>query len=278
MFIQNEPDSFFLHDDSDASGLFSPRPAPREVDNGLLNLTFVVGGAACNRDKLSVRSLDQLSSFYNSRPASPISERERAVCDQFGFALDAAGPCFRVRNTPTPATERSLYFPKPLLELAPPAPQNACEKYCQTCETDLAGLSVLEEEAPSRRPQKKHRKISKKTGRDARPPADPQAAAPASCGATDPPASGKDSNLQSKVVKLSSFWKRHTKLLPNTFKVSFLCPVRRQAEFLDFSLKEILLEEHHQNGPRPRTASASADFGSVGLPVLNRRPQSAVLQ
>lgn len=281
MSIETDNYSIFLEDDCQDSGLLSARAPLKEADVGLLNPTFIFDGAMHGPDKLSTRSLDQLSSIYNSRPASPISERERAICDLYGFSMEAQAPPQTFLKPKAPVPERSLCTPAAHRELAVPAPPLVYEKYCQTCVSDFEILSLLESKVGARKPILKRRKrINKKTGRDPTPPPEAEAPTPAAAESLEsPPLRVEPRNsLGAKVAKLGSFWRRQTKLLPNTFKVSFLCPVRKQAEFLDFSLKEILLEEHHQNGPRPRIASEATDTDSSRGSPAGRKASSAVLQ
>jgi hypothetical protein len=51
-----------------------------------------------------------------------------------------------------------------------------------------------------------------------------------------------------RISNLNKYWGKKSKLVPTTFTVSFLSETRRQMEYKDYSMKEILLEEQERYG------------------------------
>lgn len=228
-------------------------------NSNIFNDRFVFENACDIGDSLSVRSLGYLSPYSRSRPSSPISEREKNafVCpDVFREPFVNRGQAGEIyAGSPQFSRYLSVHQQGSNSKTAP----TRCEGSCQTSERGVLFLNSPEFPSILVSSDKKCRLKGKNRDRKHRKSQnnDVGSILEAQIEVFENPQ--KEDNIRSKISKLRSFWGRSSKLLPSTFKVSYLCPVRRQSEFLDFSLKEILLEEHHQNGPRPKTENSATD-------------------
>ena len=205
------------------------------LPNALFNERFVAEPYCLFRDNLSVRSLGAVSPFYRSRPASPISERDPLTwAARLGMFEDLK----EARDSETAgslaATHQDPHTASPGV-----AVNGRVEAGVQTNDVCLrfpkTGLM--------------RRKLTKKRTRKTRSVEIPREEAELEFAqAFFPPLPPPlDPHLRNKISKVRSFWGRLNRALPTTFKVSYLCPLRRQREFLDFSHKEILLEESPSN-------------------------------
>lgn len=237
----------------------------------LANDRFVVEPFCGFRDTHSVRSLGALSPFYRSRPASPISERD-PVAWGLNLALqESLSPAKSISDAraPTGVTVRSL----------PPLGQQTHSAPTQDGQRVDAGVQTLDflfrfpKTGYSRRrlPKKPRRKT--KSLEIPREEADLELAMPKKTFQTP-----RDPHLHAKIKKVRAFWTSSSRHLPTTFKVAFLCPVKKQSEFLDFSLKEILVEEAaaHDILYKPSQADDSVSYnGSIKSPWADDFGQAA---
>lgn len=208
------------------------------LQNAIFNDRFVVEPPCGFRDNLSVRSLGALSPFYRSRPDSPISERD-PVAWALNLSLSEYSPLAEAPLEPlTPTTNSSRQLPlyKQQTENLTPSQGARVDAGVQTFDVCL------------RFPKTGRRQLPKTRKRKAKSLEIPREEAErellSSWKPSTPPT---DHNLRSKICKVRSFWNRTNKALPTTFKVSYLCPVKKQSEFLDFSRKEILLDDSPTN-------------------------------
>ena len=193
--------------------------------------------ACCFRDNLSVRSMGAMSPFYTSRPASPISERDPVTWALHLGMMENAKHIQANQQPLTPTTQSTKQLP--------PFPQQ------KTLSTPplvaRAEIGVQTNDVVFRFPKTglSSRRIVKKRSRKTRsfeiPREDAEREMMSVCRPTPPPL---DPHLRSKISKVRSFWNKSNRVFPTTFKVIFLCPQKKQSEFLDFSRKEILLDEH----------------------------------
>lgn len=249
------------------AGLTLPFPS------ATLNDRFVVEPFCGFRDSHSVRSLGALSPFYRSRPASPISERD-PVAWGLNLALqESLAPAKYINDsrTQTTATVRSL----------PPLSQQTLSAGAPTWSGPRvdAGVQTLDllfrfpkTGYSRRRIAKRHRRKTKSL-EIPREEADLELSAPKKA-----PQLPRDPHLQAKIKKVRAFWSSNSRHLPTTFKVAFLCPLKKQSEFLDFSLKEILVEEAGVHDilykPSPTDDSVSLN-GSIKSPWADDFGQAA---
>ena len=212
--------------------------------SAIFNDCFVVEPTCGGRDNFSVRSLGAISPFYRSRPTSPTSDRDPAT---WVFPLlpleDSKHRDFPEEPlTPTTLSSKpsSPYCNKKVTICAPP--RELVDAGVQTLDVCMrfpkTGLS-------RRRIAKKNRKAKSKSCEIPREEAEEEQLTVRAPSCVQPAA---DPHLYSKVAKVRSFWSRSHRALPTVFKVSYLCPLRRQSEFLDFSQKHILLEDASSAG------------------------------
>lgn len=208
------------------------------LHSAIFNDCFVVEPVCAGRDNLSVRSLGALSPFYRSRPTSPTSERDPASWVFPLLPLEDAKHGDFIAEPLTPTTLSSKPVSVHSNQKANCAsPRKLVDAGVQTLDVCLrfpkTGL-------PRHRISKKNRKPKSKSCEIPRDEAEKELLTTRVPAAVMPVA---DPHLSSKVSKVRSFWNRVHRALPTVFKVSYLCPLRRQSEFLDFSQKHILLED-----------------------------------
>lgn len=212
-------------------------------------------------DNQSVRSLGAMSPFYKSRPGSPISERDPVAWALNLGMMDCTKLGADAFQLPTPATF-SARSHQPLDNRLPTFPAQRVDAGVQTLDACLRfpKTGYSSRRAPKRRTRKtKSVEIPREEAERELRGFRPAAPSPAP---TDP-------HLRSKIAKVRSFWSKANRGLPTTFKVTYLCPLRRQSEFLDFSLKEILLEENHSNDFLLKSSPAHDDCLSHGASVTS---------
>lgn len=221
-------------------GTAATRPC---LQNLIFNEAYGTELACGVRESLSVRSVAILSPFVRSRPSSPISERDPPA-GAMVLELPKSTSCISAPATPDTVASRHA---------VPLGPTPAAPAFDTPCIKISAGVQTTNLRITHPRSGLLQRK------KRPRPVVEVAPQPPSPVVEVAPPRPGPDAHLRSKISKLRAFWGRGTRLLPSTFRLSFLCPDRRQSEFLDFSRKEILLEEHHQHGPRSRAAFGATD-------------------
>jgi len=193
--------------------------------------------ACCFRDNLSVRSMGAMSPFYTSRPASPISERDPVT---WALHLGMMENAKHIQASQQPLTPTTLSTK----HLSPFTHQKTLSTPPLVARAEIG---VQTNDVVFRFPKTglSSRRITKRRSRKTRSVETPGEYAEREmmrvCRPTPPP---HEPNLRSKISKVRSFWNKSNRAFPTTFKVIFLCPQKKQSEFLDFSLKEILLDEH----------------------------------
>ncbi len=209
------------------------------VPSAVFNDCFIAEPNYGDRDSLSVRSLGAMSPFYRSRLASPISERDPVAWALNLGMMETAKLGASVHQTNTPVTLSSRGHP--LIDNCPDSfPAQRVDAGVQTLD---ACLRFPKTGFASRRlPKRRTRKT--KSVEIPREDAERELRGVRLAAPSPPPI---DPHLRSKICKVRSFWSKANRALPTTFKVTYLCPLKRQSEFLDFSLKEILLEENPSN-------------------------------
>ncbi len=278
MSYQTEIDSHQNHHRGETTAAQDIFYFPQMPNSNIFNDRILFENSFNNGDSLSVRSLGYLSPYSRSRPSSPISEREKNAF----ISPEVWREPFLNRSpngeTYTASTHHSRFLPGQQQGSASKTAPTRCEGSCQTSERGLLLLNSPEFPSILVSSQKKCRLKGKNRDRKHRKSQnnDVGSILEAQIELFEDPQ--KEENIRSKIAKLRSFWGRSSKLLPSTFKVSFLCPVRRQSEFIDFSLKEILLEEHHQNGPRPKNNNSGIDQKSKASWTTSQADPSAVMR
>lgn len=247
-----------------AERTFAPWQGPQIFQIPIFNERFVYEANCGVREPKSCRSLGPLSPFYRSRPASPISERDQASFTHPNLLLDGVKAASMGSHVMTPDTQISRTGAVPIAQARIPNPPVFLEKSCQTSSAGVQTLNLRLRHPKAGFSERKKRIRSRRNGKNGSEV--PQSQATADVAPEPPLRIDSDLNLRNKIGKLRSYWGRGTRLLPNTFKISYLCPVQRQSEFLDFSLKEILLDENPQNGPGGRSDPAAHELSSEGKP------------
>lgn len=243
--------------------LFAPFHGPQAFYNPIFNEKFAIETNCGVREPKSCRSLGFLSPFSVSRPASPISEREPTSFSFQSTLLEGPKAACMGQHIMTPDTQISRPGAVPLPQARIPAPPVFLEKSCQTSSAGVQTLNLKLRHPKAGFSERKKRIRARRSGKNG---SDAQRSQVTVDAAPEPaPRFDLDVSVRNKIGKLKSYWNRVTRLLPNTFKISYLCPVQRQSEFLDFSLKEILLDEHPQSGPGGRSDPAANELCFNGL-------------
>lgn len=239
-----------------------PYHGPQTFHNSIFNERFAIETNGCVREPKSCRSLGPLSPFSRSRPASPISERDQTSFTYQNSLMDSSKTASFGQHILTPDTQISRAGATHLPQCRVPAAPVFLEKSCQTSSAGVQTVNLKLRHPKAGFSERKKRIRTRRSGKNG-------SEVQNSLITTDvvPEASPRfdvDVSIRNKIGKLRSYWGRVTRLLPNTFKISYLCPVQRQSEFLDFSLKEILLDESPQNGPGGRPDPASNELCFFG--------------
>lgn len=244
------------------------------LPNGLLNDRFVVEPFCGFRDTHSVRSLGALSPFYRSRPASPISERDPVAWGLNLAMQESLSPAKSVSDSRagTAATGRSL---PPLCQqtLSAAGPSSWSGPRMD------AGVQTVDLLLRFPRTGYSRRRIAKKPRRKTKSLEIPREEALFELAEPKKtPQTPRDPHLAAKIKKVRAFWTSASRALPTTFRLGFLCPLKKQSEFMDFSLKEIMVEENGAHDillkPSPADDSVSHN-GSIKSPWADDFEQAA---